>query len=208
MEIRDAVTTYDVDWQYDEPMSVHVVDVTETTVLIGGGATASDDEIVEIATEHGVEVVIGEHGDPDHMNAIPAIRETMDVTVAVPSGDAHSFEAAGIEPDRLLHGGATYWGIRTISAPGHTPDNMAFLVGDVLIAGDTVVGIDSIHTADEDWSGPLAVTPPSYNPDDEQMRASVERLAHYDFEVVLCSHGEHVLDDGHAAVETLVDDLK
>jgi glyoxylase-like metal-dependent hydrolase (beta-lactamase superfamily II) len=207
MEIQDVVSTYEVDWQYDEPMSVHVVDETGTTVLVGGGAAASGDEIVEIATEHDVDVVIGEHGDPDHMNAIPVIREALDVTVAVPSGDARFFEEAGIDPDRLLHGGATYWGIRTISMPGHTPDNMAFLVGDVLIAGDTVVGTNSIHTADEDWSGPLAVTPPSYNPDDEQMRASVGRLRHYDFEIVLCSHGDHVLKDGHAAVETLVADL-
>ncbi|MDG5776499.1 MBL fold metallo-hydrolase [Haloarculaceae archaeon H-GB2-1] len=207
MEVREGIHTYDVEWQYDEPMSVHVVERDGTTVMIGGGAAASADELVGIAADHGVEVVVAEHGDPDHMNAIPEIRAALDVEVAVPAGDARFFEAAGIDPDRLLDGGETYWGIETISTPGHTPDNMAFLVDDVLVAGDTVVGVDSVHTADEDWSGPLAVTPPSYNPDDEQMRASVSTLLDFDFEVVLVSHGDHVLDDGHDAVATLVDDL-
>lgn len=208
MRVRDGVHTFDLDWDYDEPLSVQVIQTTEATVLFGGGDESTGTDLVDIAESYGVEVVVAEHGDGDHYAGIPALRNAIpDLEVAVPAGDRPSIEEAGIDVDQPLEAGRTYWGFETIPAPGHTPDNMAYLYGNTVVAGDTVVGADSIFAADDDWQGPLGVCTADYNADDAQTRASVSNLLDYDFDAVLVSHGENVLSDGSEAVRTLVDDL-
>lgn len=207
MEVRTGVHTFDLAWDYDEPLSVHVLETAESTVLFGAGDESTAGELVDVAREHGVDAVVVEHGDGDHYGGVPALREALDVTVAVPAGDAKFLEDAGIEPDVRLDAGERFRGIETIAAPGHTPDNMAYLYGDVLVAGDTVAGVDSMFAAEGDWSGPLAPMTPDYNADDERARDSIGTLLEYDFEMVLLTHGSNVTGDGRGAVETLVADL-
>lgn len=208
MEIRPTVHAYEVDWEYDEPIGIQVVETDEATVLFGAGTADAGDEIADIAADHRVDVVIVEHGDVDHYGGVPVLRRAIDdLEVAVPAGDVAFLEEAGIEADTLLDAGETYWEIETIAAPGHTPDNMAYLYDDVLIAGDTVVGAESPFAADGDWSGPLAVITPDFNHDDDLTSASVSNLADYDFDVVLMSHGENLLEGGRAAVDALLEDL-
>lgn len=206
----DTVESVSIDWRYREyvePISVHVVDCGDATVLVGGGDENIAEEMVTLARERDVDVVIAEHGHVDHYGAIPALREALGVEVAVPAGDADALRAAGIDPDHLLEAGETYWGIETVAAPGHTPDNMAYQVRDVLLAGDTVVGSDSVFAAEGDWSGPLAVIEAQFNDDDGLARESVADLLSVSFEDVRVSHGSHVTTGGRAAVETLVGDL-
>ena len=207
MHVRESVETHAVSWNYDEPLWVHTVTAADDTVLVGGGAAQSTDELVALVRDRNVSIVLAEHGDPDHYGAIPGLAKTEDVEIAVPAGDAQFLEAVGIEPDYRLDSDRSYWGLRTLSVPGHTPDNMAYQVDDVLIAGDTVIGNGSEHAATGDWSGPLAVTPSSYNTDMELMEESVRSLLQYSFSAVLVSHGDHVLKGGHDAVRTLVSDL-
>lgn len=207
MHIREHVETHAVSWNYDEPLWVHTVTAAEETVLVGGGAASSTDELLTLVQDQNVSIVIAEHGDPDHYGGIPGLVKGADVEIAAPAGDAQFLEAAGIEPDYRLASDRTYWGLRTLSVPGHTPDNMAYQADDVLIAGETVIGKGSEHAAPGDWSGPLAVTPSGYNTDTELMQESVRSLLQYSFSVVLVSHGDHVLDRGHDAVRTLVNDL-
>jgi glyoxylase-like metal-dependent hydrolase (beta-lactamase superfamily II) len=109
--------------------------------------------------------------------------------------------------DRPLEAGERYWGVKTISTPGHTPDNMSYLYEDTLVAGDTVTGSDSLFAAAGGWSGPLAVITADYNANDEQARNSVSELTEYEFETVLVSHGTNVTENGSEAIETLVADL-
>lgn len=206
MQVTDGVHTYDLDWEYDEPLSVHVLDI-EGTVLFGGGAEETGDRLVDIAAEHGVDAVVVEHGDADHFGGIPSLRAGPDPEVAVPAGDVDLLREAGIEPDRSLSAGEVYRGIEPIAAPGHTPDNMAYLVGDTLVAGDTVAGADSAFAAVGDWSGPLAAMTPDFNDDDGLARESISNLLEADFERVLVTHGSNVTADGRTAVETLVGDL-
>lgn len=209
MEIRPHVHSYDLEWEYDEPLSVHVVDADGETVLFGGGSADTADALATVATDHDVDVVVVEHGDGDHFGGIPALREVVpDIDVAVPAGDATFLEEADIDVDHELAAGETYWGVETIAAPGHTPDNMAYLYGDVLIAGDTVVAASSMFAAERDWSGPLAVITADFNADDEQTKASVSTLLDHEFDTVLVTHGENVETGGKEAVETLVDDLR
>lgn len=207
MEVTDGVYAHGLDWQYEEPLWVHVVERPDATVLFGGGDESAADELVELARDHGVDTVVVEHGDGDHFGAVPALREALGVEVAVPAGDAEFLREAGIDPDVELEPGEEYHGITCISAPGHTPDNMAYLVDGTLVAGDTVVGADSMFAAEGTWSGPLAPMTADFNADDAQARESIPSLLEYEFERVLVAHGSSVLADGHGAVETLADEL-
>lgn len=210
MEISPTVHTYDLPWSYggfNEPLSVHVLETEEATVLFGSGTEDTADDLIEAVGPHDVDVVIVEHGDMDHYGGVPRIREEWDVEVAVPAGDAQFLEEAGIEADRGLDAGETYWGVQTISAPGHTPDNMAYLVDDVLVAGDTVCGSDSPFAAEGEWPGDLAPLFADLNNDDSLTRRSVGNILEVEFEVVLTSHGQNVTENGYSEVETLVESL-
>ena len=210
MEIRPGVHTFGLSWSYDEPLGVHVIETGDSTILFGAGAEETAQELTRIATDHAVDAVIVEHGDGDHFGAVPSLRAAVaDIEVAVPAGDAVFLENAGIEADRALDPDETYRGIRTIAAPGHTPDNMAYLFAEeeVLVAGDTVVGSDSTFAADREWSGDLATIAAEFNADDELARESVTALTAHDFDVVLLSHGSNVTEGGRQAMETLVEDL-
>lgn len=209
MKLRDGVHSFDLDWDFDEPLGVHVLDTGDATVLFGAGSEGAGDRVADIAADHAIDAVIVEHGDGDHFGGVPALRAAIDdLEVAVPAGDAAFLEDAGIEVDRPLEAGETVWGIETIAAPGHTPDNMAYCHEDVLVAGDTVVGADSLFAAPGDWSGALAPCTPDYNDDDELTRESIAALGWYDVDVVLLSHGENVTAGGSAEIERLVADLE
>ncbi len=209
MEIQSDVYSYGLEWDYDEPLGVHVIETDDGTVLFGAGTEETGDDLADIALEHGVDAVVVEHGDVDHYAGVPALRSAIDdIEVAVPAGDASFLTEAGIDVDRHLDAGERFRGVETIAVPGHTPDNMAYRYDDVLVAGDTVVGAASLFAADDDWTGPLAACTPDFNADDEQTRASISTLADSDFDVVLLTHGENVTEGGREAVETLIADLE
>lgn len=208
MQVRPGVDTYDLAWNRGEPLSVHVVETAEGSVLFGAGDAYTAEELVQIARRHEVDGVVVEHGDVDHYEGVPALREALgEFEVAVPAGDARFLEEVGIEPDQLIEDGDRFYGITAIAAPGHTPGNMAYRHDGVLVAGDTMAGVDSQYAAPGDWSGPLVPMTPDYNADDAQARESIAGLLEHDFDVVLVTHGSNVLDGGDAAVQSLVDEL-
>lgn len=210
MEIRSAVRTYDLPWGWgdvEEPLSVHVLDTDEATVLFGTGDESTAEDLVPIAEIDDVDVVVAEHGDIDHFGGIPALREAIDAEFAIPAGDAQFLDEAGVEYDVTLEAGETDWGVETIGVPGHTPDNLAYLVGDVLVAGDTVCGSDSAFAMDGDWPGALAPLAEQFNHDTDEMLASIPALADYDVEVVLTSHGANVLEHADREIRHFVDAL-
>lgn len=210
MEVTDEVHTYDLPWSYggyDEPISVHVVETGDAMVLFGAGTESTADDLLNQVGEHDVDVVIVEHGDIDHYGGVPRLREAWDVEVAVPAGDAQFLETADIEADHHLEAGETYWGIETVPAPGHTPDNMSYLYDDVLIAGDTVCGSDSPFSMEGDWPGALAPLAEELNNDNSMTLRSISNLLEVDFDIVLTSHGQNVLSGAADEVQTLVDAL-
>lgn len=210
MEITPDVYTYDLPWSFgghSEPLSVHVIESADRTILFGSGAEETTDSLIEQIGPHNIDVVIVEHGDIDHYGGVPRLRELWNVEVAVPAGDAQFLEEDDIEPDQQLQAERTYWGIETIATPGHTPDNMAYLFKDVLIAGDTVCGSDSPFAAAGEWSGSFAPLSPDLNADDQETRESISNLLEYDFEVVLTTHGQNALSDGAQEIAYLVEAL-
>jgi|SRR5215218_5560996 len=74
---------------------------------------------------------------------------------------------------------------RVIHTPGHTPGHCAFLLEGrgVLFSGDALVTRDNV-------SGRTGPQPIHWSEDDEQTRASFERLRALDADVVLPGHGE------------------
>lgn len=210
MQVRTNVYAYDIPWSWgdiEEPLSVHVVDTDEATVLLGTGDESTTDDVLEVARTHDVDVAIAEHGDIDHFGGIPALQDALDVTVAIPWGDAQFLDDHDISYDITLGADDSYWGIDTISTPGHTPDNFAYLYDDVLIAGDTVAGSDSAFVMDGDWTGALAPLTDELNHDTEQMLDSISVLLDYQFATVLTAHGNNAMDGGYEEVETLVSTL-
>lgn len=199
MKIRDDVFAYDLPWSWgdvEEPITVTVVESDEATVLLGTGADSTVADLLSVARDHDVDVAIAEHGDVDHYGGIPELKETLDSTVAIPAGDAQFLDEAGVSYDVELAAGETYWGIETIAVPGHTPDNMAYLYEDVLIAGDTVCGSDSPFALEGDWPGALAPLAERFNHDTEQMLESIPTLTGYDFSSVVTAHGQNAAEEG------------
>lgn len=197
--------------QTNEPVSVHVVD-DERTVLFGTGFESGLDRLTSELDEFGgPDVIVVEHADPDHYNALPAlVEEYPDAEVAIPELDREEMQdAVDVEVDIALEHDEVRWGIRTIHVPGHTPGNMSFLHGatDTLIVGDTFVHRNSFAAAPGAWSGTFAPVKPSLNADDEATKANMDTLLDYEFDAALVTHGLNVPEDAKPEVETLVEDL-
>lgn len=218
--LPDSIYTYDLLRPKDpspprpitnEPVSVHVLDGEETVLFGTGFASDAERLIEELEAFDGPDVIVVEHADPDHFDALPDLLEAFDATVAIPADDAEEMtEFIGIEPDVELEDGEERWGIRTIHVPGHTPGNMSFLheETDTLFVGDTFVHANSFAAAPGEWNGALAPIKPGLNADNDAALENISILEDYDFDVALMTHGVNVYEDAHKELETLVDDIE
>jgi glyoxylase-like metal-dependent hydrolase (beta-lactamase superfamily II) len=226
MKVRPSVYTYDLKWDLDDPLTIQVLETEEATLMFGGGKAVTAEQQIEIGTRHDIDIVVVEHGDGDHFEAIPRMQEELDFDVAAPEGDILFVEGerswdrtdskraiddsreTGVSVDIPLESGRTYWGgVEAIAAPGHTFDNMSFLYKDVLFTGDTVVGRYDRADEETNWSGELAMLAPEQYVNVDEAYESVRGLLEYSFETVLVTHGNHVLEGGYEAMETLVSDI-
>lgn len=226
MQVKDGIYTYDLEWQLDDPLTIQVVETPEATLMFGGGKDTTAEQQIEIGRDHDIDIVVVEHGDGDHFEAIPRMKEELEFEVAAPRGDIPFIQGerswdrtdgkcasdepreTGVTVDIPIDAGETYWGgVRAISVPGHTPDNLSFLYDGVLIAGDSVVGRND-QEAEYDWSGSLSLLPAEQYVDAEEAYESVRTLLEYEFDVVLVTHGDHALEDGYAEVDALVEDVE
>lgn len=78
------------------------------------------------------------HDHWDHSAAVPELRARFP--------DAPLAAARG-EVDVLLHDGGRFGPLRAVATPGHAPDHLAFLAGDVAMTGDAVLGEGSVFVA-------------------------------------------------------------
>lgn len=194
----------------DEPITVSILD-DDATVLFGTGFASSGGDLLRALDPFGgPDVVVVEHGDPDHYDAVSILLEVYDdVTVAIPDADAAVLEERDVTPDVRLTHDEVRWGVRTIHAPGHTPGNMAFLheETDTLVMGDTVVHSSSQNAAPGDWRGAFAPMKPALNADDELTRTSIGILEEYRFDTALVTHGPNVTEGPEEELQTLLADL-
>jgi glyoxylase-like metal-dependent hydrolase (beta-lactamase superfamily II) len=85
----------------------------------------------EIAARGGLGGVALTHDHPDHAEAVPAVRQRFP---AAPVAGARG------EVDVALSEGTAFGPLEVLPTPGHSPDHVAFVAGDVLLSGDAVLG--------------------------------------------------------------------
>lgn len=195
----------------NEPVSVHVLD-GEQTVLFGTGFQSGFEKLTSKLDQlDGPDVIVVEHADPDHYDALPALVDRYeDTIVAIPELDVEEMkDAVNVEVDVPLTHNEVCWDIRTIHLSGHTPGNMSFIHenSDTLFVGDSFVHANSFAAAPGNWSGAFAPIKPSLSDDNEAARDNITMLEEYDFDAALVTHGLNVLEGAKGEVETLIDDL-
>ncbi|WP_416841256.1 MBL fold metallo-hydrolase [Haloferax sp. DFSO52] len=190
-------------------MSVQIYEGDDTVLFATGFAAGVDPLIAHLQERGGLDVIVVEHTDPDHFDALEPLLDAFDAKVAVPAVEADILREKGYPVDVELEDGDVRWGVRCILVPGHTPGNMSFLVeeSDTLIVGDTFVHKNSFASAPGEWSGEFAPIKPGLNADDAAARENVIILADYDFDVALMTHGLDVFENARDELDALIDDL-
>jgi glyoxylase-like metal-dependent hydrolase (beta-lactamase superfamily II) len=94
--------------------------------------------IAEVSGRGGLGGVALTHDHVDHVEAAPLIRARFpDAPVAAARG----------EVDVVLRDGGSFGPLEAIATPGHSPDHLAFLVRDIALTGDAVLGEGSVFIA-------------------------------------------------------------
>jgi glyoxylase-like metal-dependent hydrolase (beta-lactamase superfamily II) len=79
------------------------------------------------------------HNHMDHTGALVEVKSALNVPIAAHRDDAGNLP---MKPDLLLNDGdVVSWGdiqLTVLHTPGHTPGSLCFLIGNYLIAGDTL----------------------------------------------------------------------
>ncbi|MDH3554767.1 MAG: MBL fold metallo-hydrolase [Deltaproteobacteria bacterium] len=95
--------------------------------------------VVERLKETQPKYILMTHDHFDHIGGLVELRSTLEVPVAAHLADANDLP---LEPDLLLNDGDEILigaiKLMVLHTPGHTPGSVCFLVGNYLIAGDTL----------------------------------------------------------------------
>ncbi len=145
--------------------------VLEFEVASGRTSNGSADRIIEYVTYNNLKVtwLIETHAHADHISAAPYLQERLGGKLAIGRGIIRvqevfgklfnagtDFERDGSQFDKLFEDGETFKvgeleGI-ALHVPGHTPADMAFIIGDAAFVGDTIFMPD-FGTARADFPG-------------------------------------------------------
>jgi glyoxylase-like metal-dependent hydrolase (beta-lactamase superfamily II) len=126
----------------------------------------------EIERRGGLGGIALSHDHPDHSEAVPAIRSRFPEA---------RFGAARGDVDVRLSDGSAFGPLEAVATPGHAPDHLAYVTGDVAMTGDAVLGEGSVFVAPD--PGALA----SY-------LAALGRLRGRDLSLICPGHGPPVHD--------------
>ena len=145
--------------------------VLDFEVASGRTSNGSADRIIEYVTYNNLKVtwLIETHAHADHISAAPYLQERLGGKPAIGRGIIRvqevfgklfnagtDFERDGSQFDKLFEDGETFKvgeleGI-ALHVPGHTPADMAFIIGDAAFVGDTIFMPD-FGTARADFPG-------------------------------------------------------
>jgi len=110
---------------------------TNESVIIDAAADA--DRILENVRGTRVKFILQTHCHMDHIMALEEVRATTKAPVGIHPADEEAFGVHAdihLEDNQILEIGRDQ--IRVIHTPGHTPGGVCFLIGNHLIAGDTL----------------------------------------------------------------------
>ena len=145
--------------------------VLDFEVASGRTSNGSADRIIEYVTYNNLKVtwLIETHAHADHISAAPYLQERLGGKLAIGRGIIRvqevfgklfnagtDFERDGSQFDKLFEDGETFKvgeleGI-ALHVPGHTPADMAFIIGDAAFVGETLFMPD-FGTARADFPG-------------------------------------------------------
>ena len=155
-----------------ESMKAAIIDsVLDYEAASGRTSNGSADRIIEYVTSNKLQItwLIETHAHADHISAAPYLQEKLGGKLAIGRDIVRvqdvfgklfnagtDFERDGSQFDRLFEDGDTFT-LGTIEAialhvPGHTPADMAFIIGDAAFVGDTIFMPD-FGTARADFPG-------------------------------------------------------
>ena len=196
-ESRDAGFDYQrVDLGF---VSAYILYRSGEAVLVDTGVSDSEGAIETALSEIGlgwgaVGHVVVTHRHPDHQGSLEAVlAQAPAANWYAGAGDISAIDA---DADGIVVGdGETIFDLRVIETPGHTPGHISILdpAGGVLVAGDALNGAN----------GGVIGANPDFSEDMQLANASVEKLAGFDYEVILFGHGEPLLENGSSAVADL-----
>ena len=180
-------------------VSAYVLYRNGEAALVDTGVSDSQGAIETALTEIGlgwdaVGHVVLTHKHPDHQGSLEAVlAQAPGATWYAGAGDMPAINAStqGV----VVADGESIFDLQVVETPGHTPGHISVLdeVGGILVAGDALNGAN----------GGVVGANPDFSEDMQLANASVEKLAGFDYEVILFGHGEPVLENGSAAVADL-----
>jgi glyoxylase-like metal-dependent hydrolase (beta-lactamase superfamily II) len=194
---------------------VAVVDsVLDFDEKAGRTSTKAADEIVAFVEREGLTVdwLLETHAHADHLSAAPYLQEKLGGKLAIGAGitviqdvfgkvfnEGTQFRRDGSQFDRLFADGDSFSvgdiaGV-ALHVPGHTPADMAFVIGDCAFVGDTMFM--------PDYGSARADVPGG---DASQLYRSIRRLMHLPDEtrVFLCHDYKALPNRTHFAWETTI----
>jgi glyoxylase-like metal-dependent hydrolase (beta-lactamase superfamily II) len=140
----------------------------------GRTSTRSADEIVDYVRQHGLTVdwILETHAHADHLSAGPYLQEKLGGKIAIGHeiltvqqvfgtifNEGTEFARDGSQFDRLFTDGDSFSvgeiPVMVLHVPGHTPADLAYVVGDAVLVGDTMFMPD-YGTARTDFPGGCA----------------------------------------------------
>lgn len=166
--------TNTVSYVVHDPMTSEaaIIDsVLDFEAASGRTSNSSADRIIEYVTSNNLKVtwLIETHAHADHISAAPYLQERLGGQLAIGRdiirvqevfgklfNAGTDFERDGSQFDKLFEDGETFKigeidGI-ALHVPGHTPADMAFIIGDAAFVGDTIFMPD-FGTARADFPG-------------------------------------------------------
>ncbi|MDH3464288.1 MAG: MBL fold metallo-hydrolase [Acidimicrobiia bacterium] len=172
--------------------------------LVDTGQAGAESDIEKALSTIGlgwdaVSNVILTHRHPDHVGSVVAVAAAApDALVHIGAGDA---DAVGNLPNGpvIVNDGDRVFDLTIIETPGHTVGHISVLDGPaaILVAGDAV----------NTNGGTLNGSDPAFTADPDAARATIAKLAGFDFEVILPGHGEPVLSGGSVEMSSLAASL-
>ena len=135
-------------------------------------APAESGKIIECLKGTTPEYIFLTHDHMDHVGALSALRNVLNVPLA-----AHALDSSSIspEPDMLLNDGDKIMlgklEFQVLHTPGHTPGSLCFLTGEFLFSGDTLFpggpgktwSPDALHQIISSLTGKIFVLPDNTN---------------------------------------------
>ncbi|PXW77531.1 glyoxylase-like metal-dependent hydrolase (beta-lactamase superfamily II) [Blastomonas natatoria] len=166
--------TFTVTYVVHDPatMEAAVVDsVLDFDPNSGRTATASADRVIDYITSHNLKVIwlLETHAHADHFSAAPYLQEKLGGKIAIGANittvqnvfgklfnAGTDFERDGSQFDALFRDGDTFTigslPVTVMHVPGHTPADIAYVVGEAVFVGDTMFMPD-YGTARADFPG-------------------------------------------------------